>query len=257
MSDDHTEVPADVTARVATVRARIEAAALAAGRDPARVTLVAVSKTHPPAAARAVLAAGVGDLGENRVQELLAKRPHVAGAAWHLVGQLQRNKVRQVVGLGVLVHSLDRRSLADAISARARDADVTQRVLVQVNVGADPAKSGCSLDDAADLVAYAAGRPHLRVEGLMTIPPLAPVGQDPAASARVHFASLRRVRDEVVGDHPDVRHLSMGMSADLEAAVAEGATMVRIGAALFGDRASGPWRPGGAAGTEPAVAGGS
>ncbi|MFA9428925.1 YggS family pyridoxal phosphate-dependent enzyme [Egicoccus sp. AB-alg2] len=234
---------ADVEARAARVRSRLAAAATAAGRKPADVRLIGVTKTHPPEVARAAVAAGVTELGENRVQELLAKLPLVPSARWHLIGYLQRNKVKDVVGHAVLVHTLDRRSLADALSRRAAAAGVVQRVLVQVNVGEDPAKHGCQVDEALDLVAYARDLPHLAIEGLMTIPPLPAAGEDASAAARPHFATLRRLRDEARARFPEVVHLSMGMSADLEAAVAEGATMIRIGTALFGPRESGPWRP--------------
>jgi PLP dependent protein len=228
--------------RLAEVRDRIERAARAAGRSPSDVILLGVTKTHPPSLARAAVELGLVDLAENRVQELVAKRTEVPGARWHLIGQLQRNKVRDVVGTHVLVHSVDRRSLVDALSRRAHAAQVVQRVLVQVNVGDDPAKGGCGLTETADLVAYARSRPNLAVEGLMTIPPLPPPGQDAASAARPHFAALRAKRDELRTEMPELAHLSMGMSADLEAAVAEGATMVRIGTALFGPRGAGPWR---------------
>ncbi len=232
----------DVAERVGIARERLEAAANAAGRRVADVRLLAVSKTHPPELAAAAVTAGVVDLGENRVQELMAKQPLVQGARWHLIGALQRNKVRDVVGRQVLVHSLDRRSLADALSARAERAGSVQRVLVQVNVAADPAKGGCRLDELDELVAYARDLPNLAVEGLMTIPPMPTAGADPADAARPHFASLREARDRLRSRYPEVVHLSMGMSADLEAAVAEGATIVRLGTAIFGPRGDAPWR---------------
>ncbi|MFP4311916.1 MAG: YggS family pyridoxal phosphate-dependent enzyme [Nitriliruptoraceae bacterium] len=228
--------------RLGEVRARIDRAARAAGRQPGEVQLLGVTKTHPPEVARAAVALGLVDLAENRVQELTAKAGEVPGARWHLVGQLQRNKVRDLVGRAILVHSVDRRSLVDELSRRADRAGIVQRILIQVNVGEDPAKSGCRLPETADLVAYARARDSLAVEGLMTIPPLPPPGQDATTAARPHFAALRAVRDELRADMPELEHLSMGMSADLEAAVAEGATMVRIGTALFGPRGTGPWR---------------
>jgi PLP dependent protein len=224
------------------VRARMAAAAERAGRRPTDVQLIGVTKTHPPEVCRAAVDAGLVDLGENRVQELVAKLPHVPGARWHLVGQLQRNKVKDVVGRHVLVHSLDRRALADALSRRSARAGTVQRVLVQVNVGDDPAKAGCEVDETLDLVAYARDLPNLAVEGLMTVPPMPPEGVDHAEAARPHFATLRRLRDTARSRFPEVVHLSMGMSADLEAAIAEGATMIRIGTALFGPRGAGPWR---------------
>lgn len=232
-----------ITERLVSVHERIERAADAAGRRSADITLIGVTKTHPPELAQAAVDAGLVDLGENRVQELVAKRDRVTGARWHLIGQLQRNKVRDIVGSQILVHSLDRRRLADALSRRAVDAGTVQRVLVQVNVGDDPAKGGCEVDGTVDLVAYARDLPNLAIEGLMTIPPLPPTGADPVESTRPHFATLRRLRDTCRERYPEVMHLSMGMSGDLEAAVAEGATMVRVGTALFGTRADGPWRP--------------
>jgi pyridoxal phosphate enzyme (YggS family) len=234
---------ADIAPAIAAVRDRVAAACAACDRAATAVTIVAVTKTHPPAVAQAAVDAGLPSLGENRVEELVAKVPYVDGASWHLVGRLQRRKVRDVVGRRVLVHGLDRRSLADALSRRASHAGAVQRVLVQVNVGDDPRKGGCPVDDALDLVAYARALPHLTVEGLMTIPPLTPDGDEAAAAARPHFATLRGLRDQARSRYPEVVHLSMGMSADLEAAVAEGATLVRLGTALFGPRGDGPWRP--------------
>jgi PLP dependent protein len=232
-----------IAANLHAVRARIAAAAELAGRRAADVQLIGVTKTHPPEVCLAAIAAGLQDLGENRVQELVAKHPHVPGARWHLIGQLQRNKVKDVVGRQVLVHSLDRRRLADALSRRAVERRVVQRVLVQVNVGDDPAKGGCQVDETLELVAYARDLPNLAVEGLMTVPPMPPEGVDHTEAARPHFATLRRLRDAARERYPEVVHLSMGMSADLEAAIAEGASMIRIGTALFGPRGAGPWSP--------------
>ncbi len=228
--------PGSLERRLQAVRERIQRAAVDAGRSPDEVTLVAVTKTHPVEVARAILELGVRDLGENRVSELVAKRAELPDARWHLVGQLQRNKVRDVVDGRVLIHSLDRPRLADAIQARAEVGGFVQPVLVQVNVGEDPAKGGCRVPETGPLVAYAQGLPNVEVRGLMTVPPLPSAGQDPVTVARGHFAVLRGLRDEVATSVPTVRELSMGMSADLEAAVAEGATMVRIGTDLFGPR---------------------
>lgn len=238
--------------RLAAVRDQVAEVARRAGRDPDEVRLVGVGKTHGPGTLAAMAAAGLTDLGENRVAELTAKLA-VAGQAeadpfraladvhWHFIGQLQSRKARDVVGRNVLVHSVDRRSLVDELDQRAARAETVQRMLVQVNVGDDPAKGGCSLHEVQALVAYAHDRPNLDVEGLMTVPPQPPPGADPAAAAAPHFASLRAARDRVVADWPDVTELSMGMSADLSAAVAEGATMVRVGTALFGPRRDRPW----------------
>jgi pyridoxal phosphate enzyme (YggS family) len=227
-----------VAERVARVRERIAAAAVEVGRDPNGVTLVAVSKTHPPERCREALAAGVTDLAENRVAEWVAKHPLVEGARWHFVGRLQSRKATDLVGEDVLVHSVDRRSLVDRLERLAADRGVVQRVLVQVNVGDDPRKAGCSLPGTEDLVSYIAAQSHVAVEGLMTIPPLPPTGVDPNAAARPLFESLRAEADRL-----GLPTTSMGMSADLEAAVAAGATHVRIGTAVFGPRGDGPWQP--------------
>ena len=225
-----------VAARVTEVRDRIARAATAAGRDPGDITLVAVSKTHPPAAVEQAVAAGITDLGENRVEELVAKQPLVDAARWHFVGRLQTRAAGDLVGRDVLIHSVGRRRLVDRLERLAADRDVVQRVLVQVNVGDDPAKGGCSLARVDDLVAYAAEQPHVAVEGLMTMPPLPPPDADPNQAARPMFETLREAADRL-----GLSTTSMGMSADLEAAVAAGATMVRVGTAIFGERNPGPW----------------
>lgn len=226
----------DIGARIADVRDRIDAACRRAGRDPADVTVVAVTKTHPADIVRAAVAAGATDIGESYVQELLDKIDVVDGATWHLVGRLQSNKVKDVVGRVALVHSVDRRSVAQELSDRAGQAGVTQRVLVQVNVGDDPGKAGVAVADALDTVSSVRSLPHLSVEGFMTIPPLPPPGEDHVTTARPCFARLRELRDEAARRWPEVRHLSMGMSADFDAAVEEGATLVRLGTVLFGPR---------------------
>lgn len=244
-------VPADASAtpgaedRLAQVRARIAAACERAGRPTSSVVLVGVGKTHPPASIQALVDLGVREVGENRVAELVAKQPRVRGASWHFVGQLQRRKASELVGRHVLVHSVDRERLADTLARHAEEAGVVQRVLVQVNVGEDPAKGGVDPAGALDLVAYARERSHLSVEGLMTIPPLPPDHVDPGEAARQHFVALRELRDRARERWPEVIHLSMGMTVDLEAAIEEGATMVRVGTALFGPRQDGPWRPAG------------
>lgn len=223
--------------RLTKLRTRIDEAAVSAGRDPSSVRLIAVTKTHPIAMAAAVVGLGVTDLGENRPAELVAKASVVA-ARWHLIGQLQRNKVRDVVGVATLIHSVDRTSLVDAIARRAEDLDLVQSVLVQVNVADDPAKSGCSLAELDALVTYAVERRAIRVVGLMTVPPLPAAGSDPVAASGRWFERLRSARDRLRVDHPQVVELSMGMSDDVEAAVREGSTMVRVGSALFGERAT-------------------
>ncbi|MDP9022105.1 MAG: YggS family pyridoxal phosphate-dependent enzyme [Actinomycetota bacterium] len=230
------EPGAAMAQRAAAVRRRIADACRRAGRVPSSVTVVAVTKGHPAPLTQAAVDAGLVDIGESRVREMLVKAAQVHGGRWHMVGRLQSNKAKDVIAHATLVHSVDRRSLADALSARARHAGVVQRVLVQVNVGEDPAKAGCPAEDTLALVADVRDLPHLAVEGLMTIPPLAPRGADQAEVSRAHFARLRRLRDQARARWPEVAHLSMGMSADFEAAVEEGATIVRLGTVLFGPR---------------------
>jgi PLP dependent protein len=223
----------DAVANLHAVRARIQAAATRVGRSPHAVTFVAVSKTFPAEAVIAVREAGHADFGESRAKELQRKAAAVgAGVRWHFVGRLQRNKVRDVVGVASLIHSVDRLPLAEAIAEEARRLGRVQRVLVQVNVGDDPDKAGCAVADAVGFVAKVRALEGLACEGLMTIPPL-------DADPRPLFARLREVRDDVRMRFPEVQHLSMGMTHDFEVAVEEGATIVRVGEAVFGPRTKG------------------
>jgi hypothetical protein len=208
----------DIATAVARVRERIAAAATRAGRAPSEITLVAATKTVDPARVGEVVSAGVADVGENRAQELLAKTA-VAGARWHFLGRLQRNKVAALAPWVVLWQSVDRESLGVAIARHAPGA----RVLVQVNLAAEPQKGGCAPGGVAPLVD--ALRAHgLDVAGLMTVPPL-------DAEPRGWFAALREM-----GEGLGLPELSMGMTEDYEVAVEEGATLVRLGRALFGAR---------------------
>jgi pyridoxal phosphate enzyme (YggS family) len=216
------------------VRRRIGDACARAGRDTASVALVAVSKTFPAERVRDLLECGHDLFGENRVQEALEKIPRVGpGARWHLVGHLQRNKARHAVGTFELIHSVDDLDLARELDRRAAAAGIVQAALVQVNVSREETKSGAGEDAALPLLEAAACLPNLKIRGLMTIPP--PV-EDPE-DARPWFARLRDLRDRAerrLGlELPD---LSMGMSDDFEVAVEEGATLVRVGRALFGAR---------------------
>ncbi len=222
----------------APVRSRIAAAAMRAGRLPDDVRIVAVTKGHPLERAREAAAAGLLDLGENRVQEALSKQEAWPDAPvrWHLVGHLQRNKVKLVVGRFVLIHSLDSARLADALEGAAAGAGVVQDVLLEVNVGREPQKTGILPEEAPALLEHAAGLRHLGVRGLMTI---APYGASVGEQHRV-FGELRELRDRLSRDSQlaTLDQLSMGMSSDFEIAVEEGATMVRLGTVLFGERAS-------------------
>lgn len=217
MTDDQ------IAAAVAAVRERVASAARRAGRDPGAVTLIGATKTVDAARIAAALDAGLTDVGENRAQELLAKAPELARRAhaptWHFVGQLQRNKVASLVPWVVCWHSVDRLPLGEAIARRAPGA----RVLVEVNLGDEASKGGCTPADAPALVDALRGL-ALDVDGLMTV---APQHGEP----RGWFAALREMAASL-----QLTGLSMGMSGDFEAAVEEGATMVRVGRAIFGAR---------------------
>ena len=211
----------DVLSRLAEVRERIANAARAAGREPRDVQLVAVSKEASIDAVRDAITAGQRDFGENRAQELAAKAAGIADAApaWHFIGRLQRNKVKQIAGVVTLWQSVDRRDLGELIARHAPGA----RVLVQVHLGEEDTKGGCDPAGAGALTDRLAEL-GLAVEGLMTIPPQ---HEDP----RPYFARLRELAAQL-GLHT----LSMGMSGDYEAAIGEGATLVRVGTAVFGAR---------------------
>lgn len=221
---------------VASVRARIAAAAARAGRRPEEIRIVAVTKGHPVERAREAAAAGLADLGENRVQEALAKQEAWPDAPvrWHLIGHLQRNKARLAVGRFALIHSLDSIRLADALEAAAAAAGLAQDVLVEVNVAREAQKSGAMPEEAPALVRHTAALPHLRLLGLMA---MAPYG---APEARQHevFGGLRAMRERLATSPADLAVLSMGMSGDFEIAVEEGATLVRLGTVLLGERAT-------------------
>ncbi|HEU4407424.1 MAG TPA: YggS family pyridoxal phosphate-dependent enzyme [Polyangiaceae bacterium] len=235
MSDDEASGAPDVAARLELVRGRLAAAEASAGRPPGSVRLVAVSKRHPPEAMRAAYAAGQRDFGENYVQELLAKREALAdlpGLRLHLIGNLQSNKAKLVAGRVALVHAVDDEHLARELGRRAASAGARQAVLVQVNVAGEAQKHGCAPSELEAVLAAVEAEPSLWLRGLMVIPPLS---DDPEA-ARPFFAGLRSLRN-LHGGAARLPELSMGMSHDLEAAVAEGATMVRVGTAIFGERA--------------------
>lgn len=225
---------AGVGAALDAVRARIVAAAARAGRDPAGVTLVAVSKTHGPDAVRAAYARGQRDFGENYVQELVAKSGELADLVdlrWHFIGHLQTNKCRAVAGRVAMVQSVDSARLVRELGRRAVAAGRAVGILVQVNVAREAQKSGCEVGELAAILAEAEATPGLALRGLMTVPPAA---VDPGA-ARPCFEALRALRDEH-GGSSRLPELSMGMTHDMAEAIAAGATMVRVGTAIFGAR---------------------
>ncbi|MFZ5775312.1 MAG: YggS family pyridoxal phosphate-dependent enzyme [Thermodesulfobacteriota bacterium] len=228
---------ASVADNLRMIQARIQAAARRAGRDPQSVRLVAVSKHQPLAVIQEAMAAGQTLFGENYLQEAADKIAQVgAGPCWHCIGHLQSNKARLAAELFHCVETVDRLKLAVAIDRRLVELGRQMEVLVQVNVGGEAQKSGVAPEDAAELCAGLRQFPRLRLRGLMTMPPW---NEEPEAS-RPYFRRLRLLAEELVaqgilGEHGPVE-LSMGMSADFEVAIEEGATLVRVGTALFGAR---------------------
>ena len=220
---------APIAERLAAIRADIAAACERADRDPAEVRLIAVSKTQPASAVRAALAAGHADFGENRVQEGLAKLDELndSPARIHLIGHLQRNKVR-FAGRFASVQSIDSVALAAAVSRRL---DAPLPVLLEVNVAGEASKHGFAPSELEAALEQIAALPHLEVDGLMTIAPLVA----DAEAVRPVFRALRELRD-ALADEWGLHQLSMGMSNDYAVAIAEGATIVRIGRAIFGER---------------------
>jgi len=220
--------------RLAPVRAEIARRQATAGRTEP-VTIVAVTKGFALDAVEAALAAGLTDVGENRVQEALEKLDTPAGrrATWHLVGHLQRNKAKHAAGRFALIHSVDSVELAEELDKRAAAHGAKQRVLLQVNVAGEAQKSGCAPADAPRLAHRLAAQPHLALEGLMTIAPFT----DDLDVQRRTFRGLRVLRDALQEEDLWLPTLSMGMSADFGVAVEEGATVIRLGTVLFGPRA--------------------
>jgi len=233
MPDDNT-IMSTIESRLQAVHRRIEAAAAAAGRDPAQIRLLAVSKTFPPAAVRAAFAAGQRAFGENYAQEAVAKILALADLPleWHFIGPLQSNKTRPIAEHCHWVHSVDRIKIAQRLNDARPPHLPPLEVCVQVNVSGEASKSGLAPAEVADVIAALAPLPRLRIRGLMTLP--RPTS-DPAEQ-RTQFRLLRELRDAVSVNGVVLDTLSMGMSDDLESAIAEGATMVRVGRAIFGER---------------------
>ena len=214
----------EVAAGLSRVRERIVAACSRAGRDPASVRLIAVSKTKPIEMLREAVAAGQTIFGENYAQELREKAAALAGVEWHFIGALQTNKARLVVGRAAMIHTCDRLALAQELSKRAKAVGLVQRVLLEVNVGREAQKAGVLPEDVPALLEQVRALPALACEGLMCIPPSQ---RDPRPSFRL----LRQL-----GTACGLSQLSMGMSADYEAAIEDGATLVRVGTSIFGER---------------------
>mgnify|MGYP002777741989 CR=1 FL=1 len=230
--------PSEIAANLAAVRAKIAAAVARRGPGPEPV-LIGVAKKQPAAAVIAACQAGLTDVGENYAQEAVAKAAEVEAVVrprWHFIGPLQSNKARAVVGLGALLHTVDRPSLVAELAKEVRKHGAARpfEVLVEVNVGGEAQKAGVAPEGLPALLDLFVDRPELRCVGLMTIPP-----EGDPEQTRPHFARLRELlRRESAIVRPNVAlvHLSMGMSGDFEAAIEEGATMVRVGTAIFGAR---------------------
>lgn len=220
--------------RVEAVRAQIAWACRGAGRDPGGVQLLAVTKTHPPAAVEYAARYGLPAVGESRVQEGVEKKARcTAIIRWELIGHLQSNKARLAAGNFDRIQSVDSLKLLRLVDQAAGDLGRRLPILLQINAGHDPNKFGAEPADTPELLAAALALPHLQVDGLMTIAPLA---ADPAVAQRT-FAALRELRDRLAAQFgTPLRELSMGMTGDLALAVAEGSTLVRVGTALFGAR---------------------
>lgn len=219
--------PDEIRTNYAAVEAKIRAACERAGRKPGEVTLVAVTKTFPAEVVTAGIAAGATNIGENRVQEARDKKPGVQGTArWHLIGHLQSNKAKDAVRIFDVIQTIDSVSLAEKVAKAATAARKTIDVMLEVNIGREEQKSGAMPDQVEALSRGVRGIEGLRLTGLMTIPP---VGDE--AAARAYFRELRTMRDGL-----GLQDLSMGMTDDFEIAIAEGATIIRVGRAIFGAR---------------------
>ena len=228
MTDPTVDAEADVRRRFAEVKDRLVAACRAAGREPEAVALVAVSKRQPEARLAAAIALGHCDFGENYPQELAHKQAEHPDVRWHFVGHLQRNKAKLVAD-AALIHGLDSDKLARALDRQGQGGDRKLPVLIQVHQGGEATKAGVEPAEVGALIDATRVLDHLEVQGLMTLPP--------PGEGRRHFAELRELRDRLrVQTGLPLPHLSMGMSDDFEDAIAEGATIVRIGTALFGPR---------------------
>ena len=225
-----------IAINLARINGRIQAAAEGAGRDPATVRLVAVSKTRPAADIIAAFHAGQVLFGENYIQELVPKLAEVQEPVqWHVIGHQQSNKVKYFAGQVAMIHSVDRLSLAEEIDRQWGKLGKTCDILIQVNISGEASKSGTTEEGAIQLVRECALLPNIRVKGLMTMPPFF---DDPEA-ARPYFAELRQLGQTIAAlkiTGVEMSELSMGMSGDFEAAIQEGATLVRVGTAIFGER---------------------
>jgi len=242
MDDQSISQQESLAANIAEVRSHIARAAERAGRNPDEVTLIAVSKTRPVELVKLAYSLGVVHFGENRVQEALPKiaafRPR--DLRWHMIGHLQSNKAGKVVGNFDCVHSVDSLHLARTLDRHARELEIRLPILLQVNIAGEESKEGMDVAEAPSLARQIAALPHLEVQGLMTIAPLVTNAEE----VRPVFRALRALRDRLRDALPQYswHHLSMGMTDDYTVAIEEGATIVRIGRAIFGERITHPER---------------
>ena len=225
-----------LTENVIDVEKRVQAACDRAGRSRDEVTLIAVSKTKPVSDIEEVLTTGILDYGENKVQELSDKYEVLPkNIRWHMIGHLQRNKVKYLIGKVVLIHSVDSLRLAEQIEHEAAKADIVMPVLIEVNVAEEESKFGTTSEAVMQLVEAVSKMPHIRIRGLMTIAPFTDNPED----NRIYFRKLKQLSVDIKSkniDNVDMDELSMGMTGDYEVAIEEGATMVRVGTGIFGKR---------------------
>ncbi|MBS6953613.1 MAG: YggS family pyridoxal phosphate-dependent enzyme [Enterocloster asparagiformis] len=218
------------------VRERVREACLRAGRAPEDVTLIAVSKTKPAQAVQEAYDAGARDFGENKVQEILQKKPVLPqDIRWHMIGHLQRNKVHQVIGKAVLIHAVDSLRLAEQIESEAAKRDLDVDVLLEINVAKEESKYGFFLEDAEEAIRAISAFPHVHIKGLMTIAPFVENPEENRGIFKKLYQFSVDINDKNI-DNVTMGVLSMGMSGDFEVAIEEGATMVRVGTSIFGAR---------------------
>lgn len=232
-----------IAANVAAVRENMARAAEAAGRDPSEITLVAATKVQTSETIRNAIRAGITVCGENRVQELVAHLEDNAyeGAKVHFIGHLQTNKVKFVVGKVDMIESIDSVRLMDAVEKQAAKVDVVQDILLEVNIGDEESKGGAAIEEILSLARHALECPHLRLRGLMCIPPAAASDEENRAFFQETYQLYVDMREKLGDNNSNINCLSMGMSGDYPLAIQGGSTMVRVGTALFGARP--PWHP--------------
>ncbi|MBQ4146162.1 MAG: YggS family pyridoxal phosphate-dependent enzyme [Clostridia bacterium] len=224
-----------IAEKLSELNDKISQKAIACGREPKEIKLIAVSKTKPVSMIEEAIACSIRDFGENRPQELAEKYQQIPNVNWHLIGQLQRNKVRHIIDKTELIHSVDSYALAEEIEKRASMVSKVQKILIQVNISGEEGKSGVGPEDAVELCKKISQLPHISIQGLMTI---SVAGLDYDGNYEI-FSRLRQLAEtikELNIDGVEMKELSMGMTHDYEAAIAAGATLLRVGSGIFGSR---------------------